>query len=64
MNKKLTRQEVYDAFKLAMGQVSPEAKEAFSHVSEQWDDLTNQQKALFREMAWKLNLVIGEMEVD
>jgi hypothetical protein len=59
--KKVTPQELSEAFNQAIEQTP--GSEQFYAVKP-WDELSDEEKALMAEGAWKLNLVVSEMTDD
>jgi hypothetical protein len=64
MLKKVTPQEVLDAYNLATTNASPESQEFFAPLPERLEDLTDRQQAIFQGMAFKMNCITGEMCVE
>jgi hypothetical protein len=59
--KKVTAQELSDALNQAIEQTP--GSEQFFEIR-QWDELSDKEKALMAEGAWKLNLIMSEMSND
>jgi hypothetical protein len=50
-----SQQEAFQTFRQALAQSSPEAQALYTHVSEQWEHTSEEERALFSEMAVRLN---------
>lgn len=62
--KKVTPQEMLDAYNHACATSSPEAQQFFPVLSEKLEDLTDKQRAIFQHMALGMNCIVGEMCVE
>lgn len=58
--KKITAQQVYEAYKQAIDSLNGAA--FFQEMPATWEEVSEQHKAIFRDMAWRMNLIIGEFE--
>lgn len=61
MLKKVTGQEFHEAFVQAIEQTP--GSEQFYQLKP-WDEMSDEEKAIMDEGAWKLNLVVSEMTDD
>jgi hypothetical protein len=64
MSDKKTARDWFNAYRTALTQLSPEKQAAFRDLPATFDELSDEDKAIFQEMAWKDNLIIGEFEVN
>lgn len=56
----LSPQDIYKALQQALPQVSPETQAMYQHLAENWENLSDDDKAILQQANWKANLVIGE----
>lgn len=63
MSKK-TPQDVFQAIREALKTARPAVQEAYRGLPERWEDLSLEQKGLFVNMAWAMNLIAGEYMLD
>lgn len=64
MLKKVTPQEVLDAYNSATTTASPDSQKFFAPLPERLEDLNQEQQTIFQQMAFKMNCVVGEMQVE
>ncbi len=64
MLKKVTPQEVLDAYNLATASASPESQKFFAPLPERLEALSREQQTIFQRMAFNMNCVVGEMQVE
>lgn len=65
MDKKTTPEQVYQAFLQSLEQGSEGARVTFRYAQrpKRWEDVPEEDRQMFCDMAWKLNMFIGEFEV-
>lgn len=64
MSGKKTAQDWFNAYRTALALMSPEKQAFFRDLPASFDELSDEDKAIFQEMAWKDNLIIGEFAVQ
>jgi hypothetical protein len=60
----LSPEEIYEALQQTLTQAPPEAQTMYQHLPENWENLSDNDKAILQQASWKANLVIGEFTSD
>lgn len=59
-----TPQDVFQAIHEALKTARPAVQWAYRGLPERWEDLSLEQKVIFVNMAWAMNLIAGEYMLD